>query len=211
MSAKLDSHAIALFNPDGMGMTTEEYLQTEPDSEFRREFINGYAYAMAGASVNHARITGNVFGEFRNRLKGKPCETFMSDIKVPLKFSIGEGYVYPDVLVDCSQTAGQSYFCDAPTLIVEVISKSTRKTDTTTKLIRYINLPSLQEYVLIEQDFVSVQVLCKDKHWQPDYYFLGDSITFASMGLTLSVADIYDRVDNEDMNEFRQAVLLSEK
>jgi len=58
--------------------------------------------------------------------------------------------------------------------------------------------------VLIEQDIVSVQVLRRNKHWLSEYYFLGDAVTFESIGLTLNVEDIYDRVDNRDMNEFRQ-------
>jgi hypothetical protein len=60
---------------------------------------------------------------------------------------------------------------------------------------------------LIEQDIVSVQVLRKNKHWLPEYFFLGDSVTFESIGLTLPVEDIYDRVDNNEMTEFRQKPL----
>ena len=95
-------------------------------------------------------------------------------------------------------------FSTSPVVIVEVLSKATRKMDLTVKLLRYINLPSLQEYVLIEQDFVSVQVLRRANHWRSEYFFLGELVTFTSIGLTLSVAEIYDRVDNADMREFRQ-------
>jgi Uma2 family endonuclease len=133
--------------------------------------------------------------------------TFMSDIKVPLKVSTGNNYVYPDVLVDCSKIEGKGYFSNSPLLIVEVLSKSTRKRDLTTKLLRYINLPSLQEYVVVEQDFVQVQVFRKSTDWRDEFYFLGDSITLGSIGLTLPVADIYDRVENEDMDEFRQGIV----
>jgi Uma2 family endonuclease len=107
--------------------------------------------------------------------------------------------------------AGNDYFSTSPVLIVEVLSNSTRKRDLTTKLLQYINLPSVQEYVLIEQDIVSVQVLRRSNHWQSEYFFLGDSVTFESVDLTLTVEDVYDRVDNEDMNEFRQHPLLPEK
>lgn len=125
----------------------------------------------------------------------------MTDIKVKL----GKDYVYPNVLVDCSKMSGEDYFAGAPKIIVEVLSRSTRKTDTTTKLVRYINLPSLQEYVLIESDIVSVQVLCRAHHWRPEYYFLGNQVTFDTIGLTLAVEAIYDRVDNRDMDEFRSS------
>jgi Uma2 family endonuclease len=189
---------------DDTYMTEAEYLASEPDSEVRREYIDGRIYAMAGGSSNHNILALNVASEFRNHLKGTPCVTFMSDIKVPLKIAEGTNYVYPDVLVDCSTIEGKSYFSNTPSIIVEVLSKSTRKQDLTTKLLRYINLPSLQEYVLVEQDIVQVQVLRKRTSWRDEFYFLGDTITFESIDLTLAVEDIYDRVENEDMVEFRQ-------
>jgi Uma2 family endonuclease len=188
-------------------MSEAGYLASEPDSEVRREYINGRIYAMAGAGSNHNILSGNIFGEFRNHLKGTPCVTFMSDIKVPLKIAVGTSHVYPDVLVDCSKVEGKNYFSNAPVIIVEVLSKSTRKRDLTTKLLRYINLPSLLEYVVIAQDIVQVQVFRQTTGWKDEFYFLGDSITLESIELTLSVEDIYDRVENEDMIEFRQGVV----
>ncbi len=180
-------------------LSEEEYLATEPASALKREYIDGRVYAMAGAGYNHNCIAVNVLGEFRNHLKGTPCATFMADIKLKL----GKDYVYPDVLVDCSKMQGDDVFSTEPVIIVEVLSRSTRRTDTTTKLIRYINLPSLQEYVLIEPDIVSVQVLRRSKNWLPDYFFLGDNVSFESIGLTLPVEDLYDRVDNPDINEYK--------
>lgn len=187
----------------GVFLTEAEYLASEPDSEIKREYIDGQVYAMAGAGYNHNCIAANILRRFGNHLEGTPCATFMADIKVRL----GRDYVYPDVLVDCSKMAGDDLFSSAPVIIVEVLSRSTRKTDTTTKLIRYINLPSLQEYVLIEPDIVSVQVLRRANHWLSEYYFLGDDVTFTSIGLTLKVEDIYDRVDNRDINEYREGLL----
>ncbi|MEQ1635548.1 MAG: Uma2 family endonuclease [Methylococcales bacterium] len=188
------------FESSGVPMTEEDYLNAELNAEVRHEYIDGRAYAMTGGTTSHIRITANVLGEFRNHLKGKPCEAFMADMQVKL----GKNYVYPDVVVACNHTEVHG-LTSAPVIIVEVLSKSTRVTDLTTKLIKYINLPSLQEYVLLEQDFVSVQVLRKRNHWQAEYFFLDHTVTFESIGLTLRVADIYDRVENEDMQEFRLA------
>lgn len=183
----------------GICMTETEYLRTELMSEVKREYIEGRVYAMTGASNNHSRLTLNIAGEFRNHLKGKPYEAFMADTKV----KVGKNYFYPDVIVDCSTPSGAEYFAKAPVIIVEVLSKSTQKCDLTTKLIQYINLPTLKEYVLIEQDIVRVQILRKSNNWQHELYFLGDSITFEAIGLTLTVEALYDRVDNNEMNEFR--------
>ena len=191
---------MALNEPHEDGyVSEEEYLATESAAEQKREYIDGRVYAMAGAGYNHNCIAANVLRKFGNHLEGTPCATFMADIRLKL----GKDYVYPDVLVDCSKMRGDDVFSSAPVIIVEVLSRSTRKTDTTTKLIRYINLPSLQEYVLIEPDIVSVQVLRRSKNWLPEYFFLGDDVRFESIGLTLPVEDLYDRVDNPDINEYK--------
>jgi len=187
-------------------LTEEEYLKSELTSEIKREYIDGRVYAMAGAKHNHNFISGNIYRKFGNHLEGTPCATFMADTKVRL----GKDYVYPDVLVDCGKMSGDDYFSTSPVIIVEVLSKSTRKMDATAKLVRYINLPSLQEYAMIEQDFVSVELLRRNSHWRPNYFFLGDAVTFESIGLTLTVEEIYDRVDNQDMNEFRQQLSSSQ-
>jgi len=203
MTNQPENNAMAQqYQPGSVFMTEEEYLQSELTSEVKREYIDGQVYAMTGAKHNHNFISGNMFSNFRNHLKGTPCASFMADTKVRL----GKNYVYPDVLVDCSKMSGDGYFSTSPVIIVEVLSKSTRMRDTTTKLIQYINLPSLKEYVLIEQDFVSVQVLRKSNHWQPEYFYLGDKVNFEAICLTLTVEEIYDRVDNADMNEFRQNI-----
>jgi Uma2 family endonuclease len=188
--------------PKSVCLTEEEYLNTELASEVKREYLDGHAYAMTGASEDHGRIAMNIAGEFRNHLKGTPCEAFIADMKVHL----GKDYVYPDVIVDCRDAAADKYLAQSPSIIVEVLSTSTRKLDLTTKLLRYINLPSLQEYILIEQDFVSVQILRKSNQWIPSYYFLGDTVTFESIGLALTVEEIYDRVENAEMEEFRQKI-----
>ncbi|MFM8331590.1 MAG: Uma2 family endonuclease [Candidatus Methylumidiphilus sp.] len=177
-------------------LTEAEYLASETASEVKREYIDGRIYAMAGAGYNHNCIAGNIHGNFRSHLKGTPCTTFMADMKVRL----GKDYVYPDVLVDCNKMNSDDYYSTTPVIIVEVLSKSTRKMDLTTKLLRYITPPSLQEYALIEPDFVSVQVLRKRNHWLSEYHFLGDVVNFEAIGLSLSVEEIYDRVDNADIN-----------
>jgi len=189
-------------NEDNHQLTEADYLASEKLSPIKREYIGGRLYAMAGAGFNHNCIAMNLSANFRNHLKDTPCATFMADMKLRL----GKDYVYPDVLVDYTPLTGDAEYSSSPVIIVEVLSKTTRKTDLTVKLLRYINLPSLQEYVLIEQDITAVQLLRKSKYWLSEYFFLGDTVTFASIGLSLSVAEIYDRVDNADMREFRQQV-----
>ncbi|MBL6986918.1 MAG: Uma2 family endonuclease, partial [Methylobacter sp.] len=187
---------VAMKNTDLISV--EDYLKGELISEVKHELIDGHVHAMAGASGNHDRISGNVYSEFRSHLKNSPCEPFGSDMKV----KVNSNFFYPDVIIDCNFDNSEPYFIETPIIIVEVLSKSTRKTDETTKLMSYINIPSLKEYVLIEQDFVDIQVIRRSEGWLQKHYFLGDEITFESIDLTLSVEDIYHRVQNGDMMEF---------
>jgi Uma2 family endonuclease len=179
-------------------VSEEDYLQGELISDVKHELVDGCVYAMAGASANHERISGNIYAEFRSHLKNSPCEPFGSDMKV----KVGSSFFYPDVSVDCHFDESQPYYVQSPIIIVEVLSKATRKTDETIKLLSYINIPSLQEYVLIEQDYVDIQVIRRNESWLPRHYFLGDEITFESINLTLPVEEIYARVHNEEMLEF---------
>ncbi|MGZ5007521.1 MAG: Uma2 family endonuclease [Methylobacter sp.] len=191
-------------NQEPNWISEEAYLQGELTSEIKHEYIDGAVYAMTGASKNHQRITGNVSREFGNQLKNTPCEPFASDIKV----KVGSKFFYPDVMVVCKDDTGNDYYTENPVIIVEVLSKSTRRMDETAKKFAYQTLPTLKEYVLIEQDFVDVEVCRRSEGWISRHYFMGDSVTFESVGITLSVTDIYDRVENDDVSSFIETVNL---
>ncbi len=181
-------------------ISVDEYLLAEQVNELKHEYVYGQAYAMAGASQNHGRLSGNVFGEFRNHLKNSSCEPFIADMKV--KTSTGN-YRYPDVVVTCdNQFIDNDCATKTPVILVEVLSRSTRKIDEKDKLLEYINIPSLKEYVIIEQDVVDVTVYRKSDDWRSTHYFLGEEIHFESIDFTISVEDIYHRVENEDVADY---------
>jgi Uma2 family endonuclease len=176
-----------------------DYLANEQISECKHEYLDGQIYAMAGASKNHQRIIVNIGSIFSSHLKNTPCDTFTSDIKV----KIGDLAVfYPDVIVACEQESASDYYTEQPLIIVEVLSKSTRRVDETSKRRLYQTLLSLQEYVLIEQDIVDIEICRRSQGWQPEHYFMGDEVTFAAIDLTVSVNEIYERVVNEDVRSF---------
>lgn len=176
-------------------LSEADYLNGEKISQIKHEFIKGDVYAMAGASRNHERIAGNIFAKFLQHLDGTPCESFSSNLKV----KAANNFYYPDVLVVCNDDNGDEYYTNSPVIIVEVLSKSTRHRDKCTKMDAYRTITTLQEYVLIEQDFVEIQVCRRKNNWFPEYYFLNDEITFESLALTLSVETLYQRVKNNDM------------
>lgn len=182
-------------------ISVEDYLDGELIAETKHELIDGAVYAMVGTSGNHDRIAGNVYSEFRSHLKNLPCEPFGSDVKV----RVGSNFFYPDVIVDCHFDESQPYYTETPIIIVEVLSKTTRRNDKTVKLANYLKLPTLQEYVMIEQDYVEVEVLRRSEGWVSKHYYLGDDVTFEAIDLTLPVEVIYQRVHNEDMLAFLAA------
>lgn len=116
---------------------------------------------------------------------------------------VAEDYFCPDILVVCDHNRKEG-ITDSPIIVVEVLSPSTRYLDETEKLLKYINLPTLQEYVMVEQDVVSIKLLRKRNDWRIELYSIGTSVTFESIGLTLTVEEIYDRVDNDEISEYRQ-------
>ena len=186
--------------PKASFISEVEYLAGEKIADIKHEYIDGEVFAMAGASASHNRISLNVARKFGNHLENKPCQPYISDMKV----KVGSKYFYPDVLVDCSGLADDSHVTETPTLIIEVLSKSTRRMDETTKRIAYTQINSLLEYVLIEQDFVDIEVIRRRNGWQSEHFYLGDSVTFEAIGLTLMVEEIYDRVNNPELVEWRQ-------
>jgi len=178
----------------------KEYLHKELQSDSRHQLIDGVIYAMAGASENHNLLAGNIFGELRSQLRGSGCRTFMADMKV----KVGDDFYYPDVMVVCGQDDEDVYYKTAPVIIVEVLSKATRRFDQSLKRMRCQAIPSLQEYVLVEQDKGEIEVFSRRDNWQACYYYLGDEITFHALGVTVPVESIYEQVNNDDVLAYLQ-------
>jgi Uma2 family endonuclease len=189
-------------------ITIQEYLKGELLSEVKHEYYNGHVYAMAGASDNHNLISVNVLREISTELKKQKssCTSYVADMKVHIADK-GNHFFYPDVMVVCDSDDNESdYYKKSPVIIVEVLSPSTRKNDSTSKRLLYFNLESLEEYVLIEQDICQIQVFRRKENWQAAFYFLGDEITFKSINVTLKVEDIYYQVKNENILTFLKEI-----
>jgi len=186
-------------------ITEDEYLKGELVSEVKHEYVNGQVYAMAGGTAEHVTISGNVFGEIWQFLKGnkdRKCKVYQSDMMI----KAANNDFYPDVVVICDDhqddTKTRKF---SPKIIVEVLSDSTRKKDRTVKLISYINTTSVEEYILVEQDKCEIEVLRRRNGWIPQFYFLGDDIKFESIDLTISIEDIYDLIENNDMTKYLES------
>ncbi|MBL8163980.1 MAG: Uma2 family endonuclease [Anaerolineae bacterium] len=181
--------------------TVEEYLAFERSSEERHEFIDGDIYMMSGASRNHNLIVFNVSGIFRSQLKGKPCEAYISDMRV----GVPKGnYLYPDVVVVCGTPTFADKNVDTllnPTLIIEVLSESTERYDRGKKFTDYRTLQSLQEYILIAQDKAYFErYVRQDDAWLlREVRGLDATLELSAIGCTLALAEVYDKVTFTEM------------
>ena len=130
-------------------LSIQEYLQLEKTSDIRHEYIDGEVFAMAGASEEHNLITvTNVIALLRPHLRGTPCRTFASDMKVKVKVEKADIFYYPDVLVTCDTNDNERYFKTSPKLIVEVLSNSTKTIDKREKRLNYQNIESFTRICL---------------------------------------------------------------
>ena len=188
-------------------ISEETYLEDEKMRDIKHEYVDGEIFAMAGGSKNHQRLVLNISSELRQFLKGTPCEVFSSDIKV--RVDSGKKYFYPDALVVCQNDDKDAYYTESPRIIVEVLSNSTRKFDKNLKRHIYQAIPTLEEYVLIEQDRVEIEISRRSTNWQPVFYFIDDDITFESIDLTLPVLELYQRVENDEIHAFMKALELA--
>ena len=179
-------------------ISVEDYLEGEKVSPVKHEYISGEVYAMAGASANHNRISGNFFTPLHFHLRGSDCEAFMSDMKVMIDENT---FYYPDVVVACDSTDTDPYVRTEPRLIIEVLWPSTQRIDRHEKLSAYRRVNSLQEYVIVAQDRIRVELhrRVSDDDWETQIFNNADEhVQLSSVDLTLSVSDIYRNVRFEE-------------
>lgn len=170
------------------------YLQAEQTSEVRHEYIGGDLYAMAGASEEHNIIAGNIFAELRAHLRGKPCKVFIHDMKARVYAQLTLFY-YPDIMVVCDPEDDDRFFKSKPKIVVEVVSESTRGTDEREKLLTFIQLPSLEEYVLVEQDQTKITIHRRNAEWRPEVIEGQQAIlTLQSIGFQMPMSAVYKDV-----------------
>ena len=129
------------------------YLQGELTSEIRHEYVAGNVYAMSGGTLNHQRIAGNFSFIAKSQLVGKPCFPTGSDFKLLVPLGGGdEAFYYPDGMIICIPVPGDALFTDSPSVILEVLSPTTRRNDEVQKFRDYLTIPTLATYILAEPE-----------------------------------------------------------
>ncbi len=177
-------------------MSGDEYLAWEAEQTEKHDFIDGEAYAMAGAESGHVTTSLNMAMALRQHLAGTPCRTFIADMKVQAKE--GDNYFYPDVVVTCSDADRSSSLVKRePTLIIEVLSPSTAAYDLGEKFARYRSIASLKEIAFIDMSSRRTDVYRRgaDGLWVLHPFDAGAAVTLASVELTVSAAIMFAEVD----------------
>jgi Uma2 family endonuclease len=176
-------------------LSPEEYLQLEEKSLIKHEYRQGDVYARAEASNVHVLIAGNLCTLLRNHLRGNGCLPYLFDTKVHLE-SINI-YYYPDIAVTCDRRDREfKNFLRHPCLIVEVLSETTEAFDRGDKFADYLNLESLQEYVLISQNRIHVDCFRRNDRgqWVLYPYEKGETIHLASIDFSCAIENLYEDV-----------------
>ena len=178
-------------------ISVRDYLAGERSARRKHEYVDGVVYAMAGGTVQHSRVASNATGTLHAQLRGHQCQTFNSDIKIRVRLSRGTRFYYPDVSVVCQPNADSDSFHNAPVVIVEVISESTRRIDEYEKREAYLSIDSLCVYMLVELASAAVLVYRRgDSGFDREVYTGLDAIIpLPEIECELALAELYQNVE----------------
>jgi Uma2 family endonuclease len=182
-------------------ITVAEYLAGEVISSVKHEYLGGTVHAMAGATNQHNAIAISSIIALGSQLRGKSCQPFNSDTKVRIEFPDHTRFYYPDAMVVCHPNPPSEHFQDLPTLIVEVLSDSTRRADLGEKRDAYLTISSLKVLIFVESD-ASMVTLYRRK---PEGGFamechtgLDAIIPLPEIEASLPLAALYERAELKD-------------
>jgi Uma2 family endonuclease len=175
--------------------TYAEYLAFEASSNVKHEFLDGQIYAMAGGTPDHAALASALTGLLFPALRRGRCRAYDSDLRVRVPAT---GLTtYPDLTVVCGpreHDARDPQAVTNPTLIVEVLSRSTEAYDRGEKFEHYKSLPSLRQYVLVSYRDRSVEVWTRGDGdgWTSILAREGEVSELACVGARLDVRELYE-------------------
>ena len=180
-------------------VTEEQYLAMDRAAEIRSEFLDGEMWAMAGGSMRHAELHGNIYLELRNALRGSDRRPYASELRV--RVMPRRMYAYPDVTVVCGKPQLADERQDIllnPAVIVEVLSPSTETYDRGAKFRYYLAIDTLKDYILVDQSRMRVEQYTRgaDGAWTfRAYQQPQDALKIDSIGVSLPLNRIYDHVE----------------
>ena len=190
--------------------SVQEYLEMENASQEKHEYFEGEIFplhrefraigvtSMFGAALSHNFIFSNTFGFLSRKLYGSKCIPFGSDMRM----NIPENslFTYPDISIYCNEIKHLEEDENTvllPTVIIEILSPSTKDYDRGSKFKLYRDIPSLKEYIMIDSTAISVEAFHINEHqnWElKEYSNMDESLNFYSLGFDIQLKDIYQHV-----------------
>ncbi|WP_159788969.1 Uma2 family endonuclease [Sodalinema gerasimenkoae] len=178
-------------------LTPQEYLDWEAQQDYRYEYIDGEIIAMTGGTIPHNDLALNFYRALYPHLRQRGCRANVSDVKV--EDSKNERYFYPDLVVTCDAEDLQAQTSvKHPTVIVEVLSPSTATGDRSTKLKCYRQIPTVQEYVLVDSQSMTVELYRRGdegRMWGYAQYEAGERFRLESLDFELELSVLYEGVN----------------
>ena len=177
-------------------ISEHEYLEQERAATEKHEYYEGEIYAMSGATANHNNIFTNLFPDIANKLKGKGCRPYSSDLRIHIPKNTL--YTYPDISIICGEmklTDDKFDTATNPSVIIELFSQSTRNDDRLEKFSLCRDIPTLQEYILVDTRKIHIEahVRNSDSTWKlTDYRYLHDTLEIVTVNISISLNDIYE-------------------
>jgi Uma2 family endonuclease len=179
-----------------LSMTLDEYILFEEQSEQRHEFIDNQLFPMPGTTDDHNYICQNIAFLLRSLLKQQNIRIFTESVKVQITHQ--KDYTYPDVMVAPDpRDVENKYIKQYPSVIFEVISKTSRMDDAVDKFIRYKQIESLQNYILVDAEkiFVEVRTKMENGAWEANTYFHSDGqFPLPTLNIMLNIDQVYEGV-----------------
>lgn len=173
-------------------MTVDEFLHWEEQQTGRWEFDGFAPRAMVGGTGEHSQISGNIYAKLLDKLRGSPCRVYGSDAKIRVAGRIR----YPDAFVACTPVPRGTTVFTEPVVVFEVLSEGTSRVDRTDKLMEYRDTPSVQRYILLEQDRVAATVWSRGPAgWTGQFLHADAALSMPEIGAEVPLAAFYDSVD----------------
>ena len=159
-------------------------------AEMRHEFVDGCIFAMAGASLRHSDIKMNLTTWLRGKIPSG-CGIYNGDVKLMVETNTDAAFYYPDVFISCGPRDPQAHFLREASLVVEILSPTTERTDRGEKFRAYTAMSSVTDYALVSQDGARVEVFRRKNTWMRETYAIDDLIELDAIAHRLPVAEIY--------------------
>lgn len=178
-------------------ISVQDYLAGELVSQVKHEYLGGVVYAMAGGRNVHNLIATNFYVAIGLRLRGRPCRPYNSDTKICIQLPNQTRFYYPDGSVICLPNPPQDSFQERPSVVLEVLSRATRRIDEGEKKDAYTMIPTLSVYLLAEQEFAGMTVHRRTEQGfiREVYKGIDAVIPLPEIGMELPLAELYDGVE----------------